>query len=157
MIEDFVVLQQRIGSKSCVPTAIRSILQYRGVHVSQDQVSVWCGESRDGCWIDLAMDGLRQADIDVRELTNATIDDLFEVVNHQDDPQPILVTIQDPFSDSYVDHAVVVVEVTKHAAGATYENVAYMDPLTGSVVLEEASTFLQQWEFANNRAFVIEP
>src|SRR5579872_692484 len=141
MVKDFVCLRQQPGSKSCLPTAVRAILLYYGYNVFETEVPAWCDERTDGCWLDLAMQGLRDYDFDVRELLGTTEDiegQIKSLVNDREDPLPVLVTLRDLFAVRADDHAVVVVGVDPiSAVGPPRELVFFMDPITGQIEQDE--------------------
>ncbi len=135
------LLRQPAGSNSCLPTAVRAVLLGRGLVVSSHEVSVWCRETDRGCWFDAAIEGLREADLDVEDLTGAAASQIAALVSDPDNPQPVIVTIAPEAlgsglvvllpteSSTWADHAVVL-------TSAGDESVRFMDPLVGC--LEEA-------------------
>jgi len=153
MVEEFEPEQQRPGSNSCLPTAIRAILRYYGRDVTQSQISNWCQEGPDGCVIDLAMDGLCAQDWDVIEPTDGPETEIRQYVNDENEPTPVLVTIKPAFSD-VTDHAVAVLGVGKGDSGN--EEVTFMDPLTGRIEALNAELFFLQMDNAGQLAFVIQ-
>ncbi len=152
MIEDFPLLQQRPGSNSCLPVAVTAILQHFGENVTEEQVSEWCGESRDGCVIDFAMQGLRDQDYEVLEIADDPETRIREYLNDEDNPLPVLVTIMPAFSD-VMDHAVVLVGITTDAAGEEVINL--MDSLCGCIQTMSIDEFFRQWDNAGQLAFLI--
>ena len=103
MIADFSPLRQAPGSNSCLPTAVRAALRWQGYSASQEEVSEWCHESILGCLWSEALDGLADAGYtidELREYGGLVGDDLASlriIVEDRDDPQPVIVTLQEPF------------------------------------------------------------
>jgi len=152
MVEGFIPLQQRPGSNSCLPTAITAILRYYGHDVTQSQISDWCREGPEGCVIDLAIEGLREEDCEVTELTEDPENEMREHVNDAEDPTPVLVTIKPAFSE-IMDHAVVVLGLDNEESEDA--RVTLMDPLSGHIATMKAALFFLQWDNAGQLAFVI--
>ena len=78
------------------------------------------------------------------------------LVNDEDDPQPVIVTLQKPFRDFNGDHAVVVTGITP-ADDPTGGMVSYMDPLSGALEADTVYSFRLCWNQADNRAFTVSP
>ena len=136
MITNFPLLQQSPGSNGCLPTAVRAVLLWAGERVTAAEVSEWCGEDSNGCLLDLAVDGLRIAGIDVQELTAPTEAEALELLRttimDEDNPLPVVITLLNPFLAVPLDHAVVLVGVEQtFTLTGEYETVTFMDPLTG--------------------------
>ncbi len=160
MIENFPQLRQATGSNSCLPTAVRAVLRWQGQVPSQEDVSEWCQEGILGClWTD-ALDGLADAGFTVDEIRERTEADawerLREIVDYPDDPQPVIVTLQMPFRDFNGDHAVVVIGIISDGNHGS-ESVTYMDPLSGGLERVTKREFVDYWNMADSRAFVITP
>lgn len=152
MVENFPLLQQKLGSYSCLPTCITAILQYFNLMVTVEEVSGWCNEDSDGCVIDVAMQGLRDQDCDIIKLTNDPENEIRQYVNDPNDPMPILVTIMPAFS-SDMDHAVVVLGLK--SVENKDEIVTLMDPLCGCIRIMDADLFFLQWDNAGQIAYLI--
>ena len=154
MIKDFPLLRQPPGSKSCLPTAVRAILLWHSESVTQSEVSAWCGENERGCWLDVAMEGLRFEGFDIDDLTRSGESAVCAIVTDEDDPQPVLVTIRNSIAGQ-MDHAVILLGIETDANGV--EVTFYLDPLTGAVERDENGEFWLNWQFADERAFVLRP
>ena len=104
MITNFPLLQQPPGSNSCLSTAIRAVLLWFGERVTAAEVSEWCAEDPNGCVLDLAIDGLRDAGFDIQGLIAPTDEEAQELlratVTDADDPKPVVVTLQNPLLSS---------------------------------------------------------
>lgn len=164
MIQNFTPLHQEPGSNSCLPTCVRAVLQWQDHSISQGDVSDWCGESILGClWSD-ALAGLDDAGFTVDELRGLSgpgEDDLAElraIVQDEDAPQPVIVTVQEPFRDQNGDHVVVLLGFTvEDADQGAEESIVYMDPLSGALERDTAEHFLRCWRQADKRAFTVSP
>ncbi len=157
MIDDFFRLKQDIWSNSCLPTAVRAILLWYGDTISQDTVAEWCEEGPLGCSLSIATQGLRDHDLIVTELSANAEGEISLLVSDPDDPVPVLLTIQTPFSPAGLDHAVVVVGIERVVVdGQTEEYVFFMDPSTGEIEREPCHRFWRMWDDAGRRAFVID-
>ena len=151
-------LRQPPGSNSCLPTAVRAVLLYYELDVSGEEASLWCRETPDGCWLDDALDGLRDAGFDIEDLTGVTTEEMRLRVTAEPDPQPVIVTVKDPFVPSGYDHAVVVTNVGRPSPeDMPLASVEFMDPLTGRLEQDESGAFWDRWDFAGGRAFAIGP
>jgi hypothetical protein len=162
MIANFTPLRQSPGSNSCLPTTVRAVLRWQGYLASEDEVSEWCRESILGCLWSEALDGLAEAGFTIDELRGeirAVEDDLGAlrtIVEDTEDPQPVIVTVQEPFRDFNGDHAVVVIGFAPSIEdGNEREIVIYMEPLSGTLEQDTADHFGQCWSQADNRAFTI--
>src|SRR5882724_3878689 len=111
MVSHFLPLRQPLGSNSCFPTTVLAILLWHGETVTLEEVSEWCLEDQDGCVLDLALDGLREAGIDIEELIAHEEEEarsqLQSIVGNEEDAQPVIVTLKNPFLPVTGDHAVV--------------------------------------------------
>lgn len=155
MIESFPLLKQIPGSRSCLPTVVRAALLWQGVQASQAEVSAWCGETADGCWIDLAMEGLRAEGFDVEDLTGDE-EGVRACLTDADDPQPVIVTRKIPADPLPVDHAVVLIGIEEREdEQGNREVIQFMDPLTGDIEEDRDGIFWVHWDCAGQRAMVI--
>lgn len=151
-------LRQPPGSNSCLPTAVLAVLLRYELDVSVEEVSLWCRETPDGCWLDDAMDGLREAGLDVEDLSGTSVEEIRSRVAAEADPQPVIVTLKDPFVPSGYDHAVVITDVSESPDGDdTIAGVDFMDPLIGRMEQDESGAFWDRWDFGGNRAFAVRP
>ena len=157
MIENFPLLRQPPGSNACLPTCVYAVLLWHGENVTLDNVSAWCQEETQGCFLDIAIDGLRDAGFDLEELPTRTQDDAEEQLRNlftDSDPIPILVTIQNPLISIDSDHAVVVTDIRRvDTADGEQEIVEYMDPLIGDLAQDSRGDFWDYWFYAGQRAF----
>ncbi len=105
------------------------------------------------------MDGLREAGFDVEPLTGTTFHEaenlLRAIAADEDDPQPVIVTLQNPRIRMSGDHAVAVIGIETNAAGQ--EVVSYLDPLTGAIESDASGDFWLFWSAARQLAFVLRP
>ena len=154
MIKEFPLLQQPSGSKSCLSTSVRAILLWHGESVTQSEVSAWCGENERGCWLDSAIEELRLEGFDIDDLTRSEENEIIAIAADEDDPQPVLVTIQNSIA-GLMDHAVVLLGIETGAEGG--ETVFYFDPLTGAIEQDATGEFWINWQYAGERAFILHP
>ena len=152
MIQDFPLLRQP-GDKSCLPTAVRAVLLWHGQSVTRSQISAWCGEDSNGCWIDSALEGLRFEGFDIEEISRNK-EAVILIVNDADDPHPIIMLTQNLIAVN-INHAVVLLGIETGIDGG--EIAFYLDPLTGAVEQDTAEEFWMNWTFAGERAFVLRP
>lgn len=159
MIESFMPLRQSPGSNSCLPTCVRAVLLWLNYPVTLDEVSEWCYEDALGCDWSESLNGLTDVGFEVEELREGTGQwrRLQELVSDTNDPQPVIVTLQEPFRDFNGDHAVVVVEVTTPTEENPAGLVIFMDPLGGTFQHDTIDHFLACWSQADERAFTISP
>lgn len=127
-----------------------------------EKVSEWCGEEPEGCVLDLAIDGLRDAGFEVEELRADTDGEAQELlrttITDQDDPQPVIVILQNPLLATRMNHAVVVISIEPGKAVSDMQwDVEFMDPLTGRIERDTNGMFWRQWDFAGQRALIIRP
>ncbi len=159
MIENFLPLRQPPGSNSCLPTCVHAVLRWHGSPATLDEASEWCHEDALGCDWSKSLDGLIKADsgFEVEELREGAgqWQRLQELVSDINDPQPVIVTLQEPFRDFNGDHAVVVVEVTTPTEENPAGLVIFMDPLGGTFQYDTIDHFLACWSHADERAFTI--
>jgi len=161
MIDHFPQIKQK-SINGCPPTAVYSVLLWHEHQVSADDISEWCGEEADGCLLDLAINGLRDRGFDVEEIVATSELEarelLYSLVIDTDDPQPVIVTLQNIFLNADGDHAVVVTNVRQEPDnGVEREIVEFMDPAAGTMVQDESRRFWRNWSFAGRRGFVIRP
>jgi len=153
MVEDFSPLQQPLGSFSCLPTAIASILiNHFHVSVSPGDVSDWCNEDPLGCVLDLAIDGLRHNGWLMQQLKIDPEAEMRAFVNDEDDPTPVIAIVK-PGTQFATDHAVVVLGF-EHIRD-DIETVYFMDPMSGQIVSMYASEFMKYWDYAGQLAYCI--
>jgi hypothetical protein len=153
MVESFFPLQQPLGSNSCLPTAIISILRNQfGSDVVPEDVSDWCREDSLGCDLDLAVEGLRENGWSMQRLVGDPEAEMRAHVNDPDKAVPVIAIVSTR-SGLTSSHAVVVLGFEHLDDGS--EEVAFMDPRSGDIDAMAAEEFLKYWDFAGQIAFYI--
>jgi hypothetical protein len=157
-------VQQPPGSNSCLPSAVLPVLMWHHDQQTPDSelnletVSRWCGETDDGCLLDLAMTRLDEAGWTVEDHSDAEEEEIRRLLRDDDHYAPLVVTVMNPYLPASMDHAVVLFDVLEEGEpgrNGIREMVAFMDQLTGNSVAAESGFFWQCWDFAGRRAFRI--
>jgi hypothetical protein len=142
----------------CLTTAALAVLSLSKRTVTRTEVAEWCGQNGQGCFLEFAIDGLRQAGFDVEDLTGETPATIRETVTDPDNPLPVIVTLLDPDWISDADHAVVITDVRHELRyGILVEVVEYMDPWFGAYRMDATGQFWWHWNFGGSHAFAIDP
>ena len=131
---------------------VRGMHFQRPPHAEAKLVSCTAG----ALW-DVALDGLRQAELEVIEPEGDPKEFLRAALGDPDDPQPVVVTLIPPFAPVIRDHAVVVLAIRAADASGLGEMVEFADPLDGQIKTEPFDASMQCWEDAEQRACIIRP
>ena len=121
---------------------------------------MWCQETAKGCFLDAALEGLRNAGFDVIEIVEPSEDAEEALRQHfvEDEAEPVLVTLLNSIFSGFQDHAVVVTDIRRISTlEGVKEIVEYMDPLVGDLVEENKGAFWYYWASAGQRAFILRP
>ena len=148
-------LRQPPDSLGCLPTAVLTVLLWHERRVTLHEVAEWCN-AWGGCIWELALAGLREAEIEIEEPTGDPEAFLRSHLNDAENPRPVIVTVIYPWSDWSGDHAGVVTGITQPSVPDGEEIVTFMDPAVG-VTQRSWGEFSQAWEDAECRAMVIHP
>jgi uncharacterized protein YvpB len=152
--------------RSCLVTAVRSVLLALPRHVSDEEVSELLGEDPDGCVWEIAVLRLTSAsglDIHVDDITGCNESEITEIVTDLDSPAAVIVTIAPIISPEVfkgfaipkvveIDHAVVITFILENSDG---QLVRFMDPWRGEIRDEKGDLFWSWWDLAGGRALVI--
>jgi ABC-type bacteriocin/lantibiotic exporter with double-glycine peptidase domain len=113
-----VPCERQLDDASCLPTCIYAVLSYKGEPISYEEIAQACSLDPLGAVFEIAIDGVQQAEFDVRVVDSLDFDELRAELD-QGNPMIALVSMGPKKA-----HAVVVCEVTE-------TEVVVMDPQIG--------------------------
>lgn len=129
---------------SCLPTCVWAVLEFEGQDVTFDEVVAACLLGSHGAVLELALQGLREADWDVQVVDDFDLELIQEAL---DEGRPLITTIRSADREPMA-HAVVVCAIGR-------QDVIVMDPLVGEYVSVPLADFNRSYGHRFSGGFFI--
>ena len=132
---------------TCLPTCIRTIINYFGTNVPENEIAGACHTTKAGTRLRDAAIAIKSYGFEITQIQDGTMDELFQSIHDQEPVIVILGVEHLPYGD-FGTHAVVV-------NGFEGADIIYADPALGKEMRMNMLSFLNAWQSRGKKGIII--